>query len=395
MIRKNKLLYLIPGFIFSIILYGYFNFVYSNAMKADILKELSFYYQSMGEKNLSNGLMTGYYLFQYSLLFAALLLIPMFKLINNSTIKNNIFYLQFGFIWIIGEIIFSYKEYLMNINSKNILFLILCVIILFFIIKTSVNEFRGKKTLHPYEELNQFEKLYYLLIIGLYFFIINKFHNLSDLFCVSMLIISFIVTLYLPYFLKERIKIKSFIFYKPLIFIMLITVTILFINSSFEYNKYTSYYNELPNNFILNKNTTFDESKSVLGKNCELSNDGVRCSISHNNKIFNDYYFDTATIRINSAAVEQLNNSDYKLKLYFFYCRNKDDYNQDVIIIDDFITTKSEDGNTFTIDLKNYLSQYKIKEYDYISLTLYFIDEDTDKSLSIDLSDYQITLTKY
>lgn len=395
MIRKNKLLYLSLGFIFSIILYGYFYFVNTNARQSDILKELSFYYQSIGEKNLSDKLMNGYYYFENSFLFAALLLIPMFKLLNNTIIKNNIFYLQFSLIPMIGLIVLNYKEYFMNLNLRNILYFIFFIIIMFYIIKTLLNEFKGKKILNPYEELNQFQKLHYLLLVGLYFFIINRFHNLSDLFVILMIILSFIVILYLPNFYKKRIKIKSFIFYKPLILIMLITVTILFINSCFEYNKYTSYYNEFPNSFILNKNTAFDENKSVLDKNCELRFGGVYCSISNYSKIFNNYYFDTATININSDSVEQLNNSDYKLELDFFYYRNKHDYNHEVIIIDDFITTKSEDGYSLTINLKNYSNQYKNKEYGYISLTLNFIDKDTKKSLSIDVSDYQITLTKY
>ncbi len=394
MIIKNKILYFSLGFIYSIILVGCLYLVLTDLSKGDILKELAIYYQSIGEKHFSEKFENGYYFFNNLFLFVALLLIPLFKLLKNTIIRNKIFYAQNSLLFIIF-VLSAYIKDFAKINFTEILYLVWFILTLFSIIKSIVEEFNNKEIPNIDKNLNHYEELYYIILIGLYFFIITVFHNLSDLYVIPTILISFFLTLFVPYIFKKRIRIESLRFYKPLMLILLIIVTALLINTSILYHKYTSYYNQLPTSYILNENTAFYESLGVLNNSCQrspISPSHVSCYFSNRNGFFDDYYFDSATININSEIVVQLlNSADYRLKTYFFI-----DNGMHSFIINDYTLIKSNDGYILTIDLNQYLDQYKIKNISSVDIAFMFVDTD---NMSIKPSDfitnYEITLTKF
>jgi len=231
--RRHNILYLCLGLLVSTMLFGFFYYIlYKNSIQAINLKELAYLYSLNHEQTLSNKLLNGYYFYNNSLLFSALLFIPIFKLINHIVKHRFLFYYQFILINITVILTFINIFYENSFSEFHwIIFIYFCVVIFFKEVEAKI------KQVFSYIELNQYEILYNLLIIGLYFFIINRFQDLSDLFTILMFVLSFIVTLFIPIILK-LVKNKSFKFYKPLMLLMLVIITLLVTRTSIDYNNY-------------------------------------------------------------------------------------------------------------------------------------------------------------
>jgi hypothetical protein len=394
MVRKNKIFKICLGFIFSFLICGFIVLLIKGDKQAVLLKELSIYYQSIDENNLSNKFLKGYFFFNNSFLYCALLLIPIFRFFNSYITRNYLFYLQFILSYVISIFVIYYNEIIESIQFHHILSFVILVIIEIYIINNKINQSKGD--LFESYELSQIEKISLLILMCLYFFIITRLQSFIGLLNVLMFTLSLSVALLIPLALKSLFQRKVIKFYKSLTFIFLVILTLLIVNTSIKSNRYIGYYTDLPNNFIFNKDTAFKEKNGELEKNCNIELNGLRCSINNYNGLFDDYFFDQATLTINSASeINELNNVNYQIRMVFSYSQTISEGGTDIIIVDEFTKSISEDHYMITLNLKEQLNKYMIRDYSLIYLTFDFVDLDTNESFNLDLSDYKIMLTKH